>query len=53
MDSKFEVSHQGLYLTLEGKVNMQMSEKNFGVLDAFYNSIKVFLRINNEYIDDH
>lgn len=45
VDSKFEISHQGLYLTFEGKVSMHPSEKNVGLFDAFTNSIKVAFNI--------
>lgn len=41
MDSKSEVKHEGISLSMEGNVTMQLSPKNVGILEAFYNSAKV------------
>lgn len=43
VESSGEVRHEGLSLTLEGVVNLQLSTKNVGIFEAFSNSIKVFL----------
>lgn len=40
-DSKAESRHEGITLTVEGFVNMQLSSKNVGIFEAFYNSVKV------------
>lgn len=39
--SKEAVQHQGITLTMEGIVNLQLSSKSVGVFEAFYNSVKV------------
>ena len=44
--SKGEISHNGLSLTLEGSVNLQLSAKSVGVFEAFYNSLKPIQLIN-------
>ena len=41
IQSKGELPHQGLTLTMEGSVNLQLSAKSVGVFEAFYNSLKV------------
>ncbi|KAL2095423.1 hypothetical protein ACEWY4_010142 [Coilia grayii] len=38
--SKEAVQHQGISLTMEGVVNLQLSSKSVGVFEAFYNSVK-------------
>ncbi|KAG8450187.1 hypothetical protein GDO86_002720 [Hymenochirus boettgeri] len=38
--SKDTVQHQGIFLTMEGSVNLQLSAKSVGVFEAFYNSVK-------------
>ncbi|XP_008273099.2 vacuolar protein sorting-associated protein 26C isoform X3 [Oryctolagus cuniculus] len=38
--SKDAVQHQGVTLTMEGAVNLQLSAKSVGVFEAFYNSVK-------------
>ncbi|XP_053561910.1 vacuolar protein sorting-associated protein 26C [Bombina bombina] len=38
--SKDTVQHQGIMLTMEGSVNLQLSAKSVGVFEAFYNSVK-------------
>ena len=35
------IQHNGITLTLEGFVNINLSTKNVGVFEAFYNSAKV------------
>lgn len=41
ISSKDSVQHQGVSLTMEGTVNLQLSAKSVGVFEAFYNSVKV------------
>ena len=43
-DCRSETKHEGISLTVEGSVNMQLSSKNVGIFDAFYNSIRVSSR---------
>jgi len=38
--SKDNISHQGLSLTLDGSVSLQLSAKSVGLFEAFYNSLK-------------
>ncbi|KAE8621468.1 hypothetical protein XENTR_v10004843 [Xenopus tropicalis] len=38
--SRDTVQHQGITLTMEGSVNLQLSAKSVGVFEAFYNSVK-------------
>lgn len=40
VNSKGDLSHNGLTLTMEGSVNLQLSAKSVGVFEAFYNSLK-------------
>ncbi|XP_060054683.1 vacuolar protein sorting-associated protein 26C isoform X1 [Erinaceus europaeus] len=40
VSAKDAVQHQGLSLTVEGTVNLQLSAKSVGVFEAFYNSVK-------------
>uniref|UniRef100_F6QKV9 Vacuolar protein sorting-associated protein 26C n=1 Tax=Xenopus tropicalis TaxID=8364 RepID=F6QKV9_XENTR len=35
-----QIQHQGITLTMEGSVNLQLSAKSVGVFEAFYNSVK-------------
>ena len=44
--SKGDISHNGLSLTVEGSVNLQLSAKSVGVFEAFYNSLKPIQLIN-------
>ncbi|XP_050334227.1 vacuolar protein sorting-associated protein 26C [Bactrocera neohumeralis] len=41
-----EAKHEGIQLTLEGIVNLQLSTKNVGVFEAFYNSVKPITLFN-------
>ncbi|XP_078512984.1 vacuolar protein sorting-associated protein 26C isoform X4 [Lissotriton helveticus] len=45
--SKDTVQHQGISLTMEGSVNLQLSAKSVGVFEAFYNSVKPIQVITN------
>jgi hypothetical protein len=40
------IQHNGIYLTLDGTVNINLSTKNVGVFEAFYNSAKPIQMIN-------
>eukprot|EP01098_Paradermamoeba_levis_P007069 TRINITY_DN2939_c0_g1_i4.p1 TRINITY_DN2939_c0_g1~~TRINITY_DN2939_c0_g1_i4.p1 ORF type:complete len:267 (+),score=41.64 TRINITY_DN2939_c0_g1_i4:37-801(+) len=44
--SKGTLSHNGITLVMEGSVVLQMSGKNVGVFDAFYNSLKPIQMVN-------
>lgn len=46
IQSKGELPHQGLTLTMEGSVNLQLSAKSVGVFEAFYNSLKPIQLLN-------
>lgn len=37
------IQHSGIFLFLDGMVNINLSSKNVGVFEAFYNSAKVSL----------
>ncbi|KAM7322339.1 hypothetical protein ACRRTK_019180 [Alexandromys fortis] len=50
ISSKDSVQHQGVSLTMEGTVNLQLSAKSVGVFEAFYNSVKP-IQILNSTID--
>ncbi|CAG2163840.1 unnamed protein product [Oppiella nova] len=39
-ESRSEAKHEGIVLSIEGTVNMQLSSKNVGIFEAFYNSVK-------------
>lgn len=47
VDSNSDVRHEGLTLTMEGIVNLQLSTKNVGIFEAFSNSIKPISLINS------
>jgi len=38
--SPSEIKHEGILLTMEGQVNLQLSPKNVGIFEAFYQSVK-------------
>jgi len=40
-ECKSEARHEGISLSVEGTVNMQLSSENVGIFEAFYNSVKV------------
>ena len=42
VQSKGELHHQGITLTMDGTVSLQLSAKNVGMFEAFYRSIKVW-----------
>ncbi|EHB01741.1 Down syndrome critical region protein 3 [Heterocephalus glaber] len=47
LSSRDSVQHQGVSLTMEGTVNLQLSAKSVGVFEAFYNSVKPIQIINS------
>ncbi|ELR53671.1 Down syndrome critical region protein 3 [Bos mutus] len=47
ISGKDSIQHQGLSLTVEGTVNLQLSAKSVGVFEAFYNSVKPIQVINS------
>ncbi|XP_072901097.1 vacuolar protein sorting-associated protein 26C isoform X2 [Hemitrygon akajei] len=44
LSSKEPIQHQGITLTMDGTVSLQLSAKSVGVFEAFYNSVKYTLR---------
>lgn len=46
VNSKGELSHQGVTLTMEGSVTLQLSAKSVGMFEAFYNSLKPIQVVN-------
>ncbi|EQB78475.1 hypothetical protein CB1_000995001 [Camelus ferus] len=45
ISGKDAIQHQGVSLTVEGSVNLQLSAKSVGVFEAFYNSVKLLLEL--------
>lgn len=41
IQSQTDFKHDGISLLMEGTVNLQLSAKNVGIFEAFYNSVKV------------
>lgn len=41
-----DFKHDGITLTMEGAVNLQLSSKNVGIFEAFYNSVKPIQLVN-------
>lgn len=46
LQTNSDIKHDGIFLSMEGSVNLQLSSKNFGIFEAFYNSVKVSLLFN-------
>ena len=46
VQSRGELSHNGITLSMEGSVNLQLSAKSVGVFEAFYNSLKPIQLVN-------
>ncbi|XP_018578599.1 Down syndrome critical region protein 3 homolog [Anoplophora glabripennis] len=46
ISSNSDFKHEGITLTMEGIVNLQVSSKNVGIIEAFYNSVKPIQLIN-------
>ena len=42
IDSKSDSKHEGISLSVDATVQMQLSTKNVGIFEAFYNSAKVY-----------
>ncbi len=42
--SSASIQHSGIFLYLDGMVNINLSTKNVGVFEAFYNSAKVKMK---------
>ncbi|XP_022904115.1 vacuolar protein sorting-associated protein 26C isoform X2 [Onthophagus taurus] len=40
INTNTDLKHDGITLIMEGYVNLQLSSKNVGILEAFYNSVK-------------
>ena len=56
VSSRGDCSHQGITLSAEGSVSLQLSSKSVGVFEAFYNSVKVssyVLRLNTAFFLAH
>ena len=49
IQSRGELGHNGLTLTVDGSVNLQLSAKSVGMFEAFYNSLKVNPCFLSEY----
>ncbi|XP_062905865.1 vacuolar protein sorting-associated protein 26C isoform X1 [Mobula hypostoma] len=47
LSSKEPIQHQGITLTMDGTVSLQLSAKSVGVFEAFYNSVKPIQLISN------
>lgn len=43
LDSKSEVRHDGITLTMEGVISLQLSPKSAGLIESIVNSSKVML----------
>lgn len=43
IDTPMDVKHEGVFMTIEGAVDLQISTQNVGAFDAFYNSVKVYV----------
>lgn len=41
IETSTDFKHDGISLTMEGAVNLQISSKNVGIIEAFYNAVKV------------
>lgn len=41
IETQSDIKHEGVTLTIEGVVDLQISTQNVGAFDAFYNSVKV------------
>ncbi|CAG9816314.1 unnamed protein product [Phaedon cochleariae] len=46
ISSNSDFKHEGITLIMEGSVNIQVSTKNVGIIEAFYNSVKPIQLIN-------
>ena len=46
VQSRGELPHNGITLSMDGVVNLQLSAKSVGVFEAFYNSLKPIQLVN-------
>ncbi|XP_023028089.1 vacuolar protein sorting-associated protein 26C isoform X2 [Leptinotarsa decemlineata] len=46
ISSNSDFKHEGITLTMDGCVNLQVSSKNVGIIEAFYNSVKPIQLLN-------
>ncbi|XP_063708612.1 vacuolar protein sorting-associated protein 26C [Culicoides brevitarsis] len=46
--SNTETKHDGIFINMDGSVNLQMSNKNVGIFEAFYNSVKPIQLLNSQ-----
>lgn len=46
MKSNSDFKHDGITLAVEGNVNLQLSAKNVGIIEAFYQSVKPIQLVN-------
>ncbi|GAB6027117.1 Down syndrome critical region protein 3 [Chamberlinius hualienensis] len=46
ISSKNDIKHDGITLSMEGAVVLQLSSKNVGIFEAFYNSVKPIQLLN-------
>lgn len=51
INANSDLKHDGLILTAEGNCDMQVSQKNNGVFEAFYNSVNKPMAIFNHSIE--
>lgn len=49
IQSKNDVKHDGITLSIEGSVVLQLSAKNVGIFEAFYNSVKPIQLLNYSF----
>lgn len=40
IENKAQSKHEGIYLSIDANVNMQLSSKNVGIFEAFHNLAK-------------
>ena len=50
ISSNTDIKHEGIVLNLEGSVNLCIGNKNVGIFEAFYNSVKP-IQLLNQQID--
>ncbi|XP_056593080.1 vacuolar protein sorting-associated protein 26C isoform X2 [Triplophysa dalaica] len=49
ISSRDALQHQGISLSMEGLVNLQLSSKSVGVFEAFYNSVKPIQLVSSNF----
>ena len=50
INSKNEISHNGLTLTMDGSVKLQLSARSVGRFEAFYNSLKPIQLVHKQLV---